>query len=125
MFKCLIPFRTTLGCSSVFLLSFPTLRIGKGLNFVLNEPSFQMLYSLKNFKDLHMFFKELACFILFSYQCSSAVLICFVPALSKKALETQHCFSFLLLPCSATLDNIPFMSKKVNTIFKFFPKKAL
>ena len=45
---------------------------------VLYELSFQTLTkrlciqsnSLKNFKDLHMFFKELACFILFSYQCS-------------------------------------------------------
>ena len=37
-----------------------------------------MSYSLKNFKDLHMFFKELACFILFSYQCSCCLLLFFL-----------------------------------------------
>ena len=73
------------------LLSFPTLRIGKGLNFVLNEPSFQMLYSLKNFKDLHMFFKELACFILFSYQCSFRLL----SVAHASALLDYHVFQSL------------------------------
>ena len=70
MFKCLIPFRTTLGCSFRLLLSFPTLRIGKGLNFVLYEPSFQTLIKCFAFnlthkrisRLLHMFFKELCMF---------------------------------------------------------------
>ena len=84
MFKCLIPFRTTLGCSFRLLLSFPILRIGKGLNFVLYEPSFQTLIKCFAFnlthkrisRLLHMFFKELlhVC-ILFSYQCSLVLLI--------------------------------------------------
>ena len=58
-----------------------------------------MFYSLKNFKDLHMFFKELACFILFSYQCSFAVLINFV------------CVSFVRLT---------YLTNIVNNFFYFF-----
>ena len=67
---------------------------------VLNEPSFQMLYSLKNFKDLHMFFKELACFILFSYQCSFCLL-----------LFTLVRDSFVRLSC---------LAKFVNNFFQLF-----
>ena len=46
-----------------------------------------------------MFFKELACFILFSYQCSSAVLTCFVRD------------SFVILSCAALF---------VNNFFQLF-----
>ena len=70
-----------------------------------------MLYSLKNFKDLHMFFKELACFILFSYQCSFCLL-----------LFTLVRDSFCILSCVLNF---------VNNFFNFFQlifalsKKAL
>ena len=46
-----------------------------------------------------MFFKELACFILFSYHCSSAVLTCFVRD------------SFVMLSCAVLF---------VNNFFYFF-----
>ena len=96
-----------------------------------------------------MFFKELACFILFSYQCSFVLLITrsrqlcynimccflcqqlfstffdFVFALSTKALKTHQHFVDLLLPCSTTLVNIHPRSTKVNNIFQNIFKKAL
>ena len=96
-----------------------------------------------------MFFKELACFILFSYQCSFAVLICFVcdsfviiscaaffvnnffqlflilfSLFQRRLLKLISVFVDLLLPCSATLVNIHLTSTKVNIIFKNIFKKA-
>ena len=100
---------------------------------------------LKNFKVLHMFFKERFACILFSYQCSFVLLInrlpqqllyiitsyflCqqlfstffdFIFALSTKALKTHLCFVESLLPCSATLDNIhpvPYKSQQHFLLF--------
>ena len=106
-------------------------------------------YSLKNFKDLHMFFKELCMFytVQLSMFICCAYLFClrqlcynimccflcqqlfstffdFVFALSTKALKTHQYFVDLLLPCSATLVNIHPSSTKVNNIFQTFFKKA-
>ena len=77
---------------------------------VLYERSFQILL-LKNFKDLHMFFKELACFILFSYQCSFAVLICFV------------CDSFVIISCAAFFVNNFFQLFLI--LFSLFQRRLL
>ena len=89
-----------------------------------------------------MFFKELACFILFSYQCSSLVLLinlllsnsnilscvfCFVNnffdlfSLFQRRLLKQTAILLLFsLPCSATLDNIhPTYDKSQHYFFIF------
>ena len=50
----------------------------------------------------------------------------FVSALSKKALKTHLCFIVLLLPCSATLDNIhPGTHKSQHYFLKYFQKGIL
>ena len=95
-----------------------------------------------------MFYKELACFILFSYQCSLVSLIsylcqrllhyisCFL--LCQQLFSTffdlffssfeegfkLHLFKFLLLACSATLPTIHLGSRKVNNIFSKKSKRA-
>ena len=144
MFKCLIPFKITLGYFSV---SF-TVWIS-----VLYEPSFQTLIKCFAFNLTHKrisricicSLKNFACFILFSYQCSSVLLIsclhqqllyiitcCFICqqlfstffrlifALSTKALKIRRFFSCSLLPCSATLDNIHPIYDKSQQHFSFF-----
>ena len=50
----------------------------------------------------------------------------FVLALSTKALKTHLCFVELLLPCSATLDNIhPDIAKSQQYFSKFFQNGVL
>ena len=58
-----------------------------------------------------MFFKELACFILFSYQCSFAVLICFV------------CDSFVIISCAAFFVNNFFQLFLI--LFSLFQRRLL
>ena len=58
-----------------------------------------------------MFFKELACFILFSYQCSFAVLICFVRD------------SFVIISCVAFFVNNFF--QLFLTLFSLFQRRLL
>ena len=92
-----------------------------------------------------MFFKELACFILFSYQCSSAALIYFVrdsfiilscvaffvnnffqlflilfSLFQRRLLKLINVFVDLLLPCSATLDTIHLSIDKSQQYFSNF-----
>ena len=115
---------------------------------VLYERSFQILL-LKNFKDLHMFFKELACFILFSYQCSSTALIYFIRdsfyILSCVTFFVNNFFQlfltlfslfqrrllklvFILLICCCRVQQpwilYTLVSTKVNNIFQTFSKMA-
>ena len=108
-----------------------------------------MLYSLKNFKVLHMFFKELLhvlyCLVINVHLCCLSVVcvsnsfilscvvsfvnnffknfFCFVPALSKKALGTQRRFLFLLLSHATALLDYHILFTLSTTFFIFLKKQ--
>ena len=121
----------------------------KGLEFLFLMNCLSRLYSLKNFKDLHMFFKELACFILFSYQCSFCLLIgvphqqlvyiimcCFVcqqlflknffvlfPLFQRRLLKLNTVFRFCCCRVQQPWIIYPLCRKKSTQFFNFFPKR--